>query len=299
MRPFWRAVIHRRRFESDLHDELAHHIEAYAADLRRQGLPAHEALRRARAELGSRERYKEECRQAQGLRWLDELRGDLRYALRGLHRNRAFAVVAILTLALGLGANTAVFSLVNAVMLKTLPVENPEQLKFVHWTLRPGERPYHRSSSGSSWEDGGLKVADMFSYPHYARLRRETQADLLAYTHLERVSVEVRGEGTLVRATLASWNYFRVLGLRPLLGRTFLPEDEDPRAPLAAVLNYEYWNTAFHGDRSVIGQRFLLMGQPVTITGVLPPGFHGLAPGSTFDVAVPVSAWDAIMPQPG
>ena len=302
-----KALLRRQRFESDLHEEFQHHIEAYAADLQRQGLTPTEALRKAQRELGATERYKEECRHARGLQWLDELRADLLYALRSLRRHKSFAAVAILTLTLGLGANTAVFSLVNAVMLKQLPVAQPEQLRLIYWTGPNSQREsaYARTVSGSSYNDGGLRVSDMFSYPHFLQLRADfaTKADLIGWSNLSRISVHVSGAGppasaNLASATLTSGNYFSALGISPSLGRAFLPEDETPGAPLVALLNFEYWTRAFQSDRQVLGRGLTILGRPVTIVGVLPPGFHGFHPGRTFDLALPLPAWDAIAPKP-
>jgi predicted permease len=295
MRKFWRAIVNRRRFETELDDELRFHVEALAADLERSGLGRAEAMRRARISVGRTEHYKEECRQARGLRWLDELWGDLRYGLRGLRRTPAYAVVACLTLTLGFGATATIFSLVNSVMFKTLPVEKPEELQAVYWTL-PRDRPgYQRSSSGSSTRDGALRVADMFSYPHFKHLRREVTkgADLFAHTMLGRVSVTIHGQAQLGRVLMTSWNYFRGLGVKPLLGRTFVSSDEDVRgAPPAAILNYQFWASTFGGSANALGQTLEIGDMRVVVVGVLPPGFHGLNPGETMDVIVPLTCHD-------
>jgi hypothetical protein len=253
----WKAIRDRRRFENDLAGELSFHIEARADDLQRSGHSREEALRLARLEIGAVEHYKEECRQARGLRWLDELRGDLLYALRGLKRNRVFAAVAILTLTLGIGANTTIFALVNSVMFKTLPVERPEELHAVYWTQERDRPQFPTNSSGASTREGSLRVSDMFAYPHFTQLRSQLPrgVDLFAFSERDRLTVEVDGHAVLAQAVGTSWNYFRALGVPAYLGRTFLPEDEARTALTpAAVLNHDFWMRSFGGDRGILGK---------------------------------------------
>jgi hypothetical protein len=295
MRHMWNAIWNRRRFENDLATELQFHIEVRAADLQGAGHAASEALRLARIELGAVEHYKEECRRTRGLHWFDELKGDLSYAFRGLARNPAFSCVAILTLTLGIGANTTIFALVNSVMFKMLPVNKPEQLQAVYWTIQQSRPQFAHSSSGSSTRDGTLRVADMFSYPHFAQLRRALPhgVDLFGFSERDRLTVEVNGHAQLAQAIGISWNYFRALGLSAYIGRTFLPEDEDRSALTpVAVLSHQFWTSRFGGDRSILGKTLAVGDGKVVVVGVLPPGFHSLNPGETVDVMIPVPQWD-------
>ncbi len=297
MRHMWNALWNRRRFESDLAAELQFHIEARAADLHRAGHSEDEALRLARIELGAAEHHKEECRRARKLHWFDELRGDLSYAFRGLGRNRAFATVAILTLTLGIGANTTIFALVNSVMFKMLPVEKAEQLQAVYWTLQVGRPQFQRSSSGSSTREGTLRVADMFSYPHFLALRRQLPQgiDLFAFSGRDRLTVEVNGHAELAQGVGTSWNYFRALGLPAYIGRTFLPEDEDLGAlSPPAVLSHQFWTSRFGADRGILGKALTVGDTKVVVVGVLPPGFHSLNPGESVDITIPLPQWDGI-----
>jgi hypothetical protein len=132
-----RAALQRADLERDMHDELQFHIEQYARDLQQQGLSPEEALRHARAQFGSIDARKEDCRDALGLRWIDELRNDVPYAVRLLRRSPGFSAVAVLSLALGIGANTAIFSLLQTVLWKRVPVPAPEQLRILTWVSGP------------------------------------------------------------------------------------------------------------------------------------------------------------------
>jgi predicted permease len=297
MRKTWQALWNRRRFEKDMEDEMRFHLETRAADLERAGHSAEDALRLAKIELGGREHYKEECRQARGLRWLDELRLDLLYAFRALNSNRVFAAVAIATLALGIGANASIFTLVNAVLLKALPVESPEELQAIYWLLPGDQRGYQRNATGSSTREGNLRVADMFAYPHFVRLRADLapRADVFAHGGYGRLNVIVHGHAQLARGAATSWNYFRGLRVSPYLGRTFLPEDEAPNALASPVLlSYDFWSRAFAADRAILGQPLTIGDSKAIITGILPPDFHGVNPGDSIDVVVPLTFYDRI-----
>ena len=297
MRKIWRAIWNRDRFESDLADEMQFHLESRAADLERSGLDKVEAMRQARLELGPAEQYKESCRQARGLRWLDEFRLDFLYALRGLKRNKAFAAVAIATLALGIGANAAIFALVNSVMLKTLPVERPEELQAIYWVLPGNSRSFHRNSSGRSMREGNLRVADMFAYSHFAKLREELapKADLFGHYWVGRVNVTVHGQAQMARGLATSWNYFRALGVQPILGRSFVAEDETAESPAPVmVLSYRYWQNTFAGDRGIVGREIGIGDRKAMVIGILPPGFQGINPGEAPDVIVTLTAWDEV-----
>src|SRR5262245_40776692 len=205
---------------------------------------------------------------------------DLRYGARMLLKHPGFTCVAALTLALGIGANTAIFSLIDAVLLKTLPVDNPERLVLLGRALR------------------GKTVAK-FPYRAYKQIRdqNEVLSGLLAY-HPLRLSVSVDNQPEpAVAGQLVSGNYYSVLGVNAALGRTIGPDDD--RAPgesFVCVLSHGYWQRRFAGDPAVVGKTIRIAGSPFTIVGVAPPDFFGLEVGSSMDISVPLMMQQQVMP---
>jgi putative ABC transport system permease protein len=211
---------------------------------------------------------------------IETLKQDLRYGLRMLFKNPGFTAVAALTLALGIGANTAIFSLTDQVLLRMLPVERPEELVILR---SPGPNPGHTTSDGDS--------ATSFSYPIYKDLRDRNQvfSGLLARYPL---SLNIAGQGQTERASgeLVSGNYFEVLGVPPALGRVFTPEDETaPGANPVAVLSYGYWARRFGKDSGILNKQLIVNGTSLTIVGVSRAGFTGVQIGQLPDVFVPVT----------
>ncbi len=265
-----RALFRRPAFESDLEAELNAHAELRAGDLESRGMNAAEAKRQARLELGWRESYKEECRRSYGLRHWDELRQDLRYALRGLRRSPGFSAVAIGSLALGIGANTAVFGAIDALVLRPLPVRAPERLAYIDPTTH--------------------------SYPAYRDLasRNTTFEAMFAY----RADPMALGSGPVtarVWGYLATANYFDALGVRPLAGRLFhAGDDAHPGADPVAVLGFDSWRNRFLSDPNIVGRAINLNGHPYTVIGVAPSGFRGTETVYWPEVWVPMSMQPAI-----
>ncbi len=277
LRSWARAVFRRTDLNREIADELEFHVARYVDDLERRGLPPAEARRRARAELGSVDARRDECRQQLGLRLLDELRGDTRYALRLFRRSPGFAAVAILSLGLGIGANTAIFSLVDAVLLETLPVSRPQRLFFVD------------DSGGKSNGSNGPP------YPCYEIMRDGArQFSGLAMFAEQRFRVELDGTEEEVRGQYVSGNYFDVLGVPAVHGRALAAADDarggsgGPDGPVV-VISYRFWKERFGLSPSVLGRRIRVDTKPMTIVGVTPPGFFGLTVGAPVDVTVPVT----------
>ena len=258
-----------KQLDHDLEDELSFHLAKRAEKYRSTGIDAEEAGFAARRGLGNVTRIKEVCREMWTFASLEGVLQDIRFAARKLRKSPGFALVAILTLALGIGANTAIFSLINAVMLKSIPVSKPDQL------YRLGDR-------NSCCVIGGLQGSfSIFSYPLYKHLRANTPEfnELCAFSGGLN-SLSLRRVGSAAQADpfvgeFVSGNYFQTLGLGAYAGRLLAPSDDQPNSPPVAVMSYRAWREHYSLDPSVIGGSFLLNGQAVTVVGVTPPPFFG------------------------
>ena len=213
---------------------------------------------------------------------------DLRLGLRQLRNAPVFTAVAILTLALGIGANTAVFTLLDQALLRSLPVSHPEQLVRLRWT---GDAPGHFNSYGGD-------DLNYFSYPMYRDLRDQNQVfQAVIANSQQNVAVSWNNKPDMAGCELVSGNYFEALGVRPFLGRLMVPSDESLNSNLVVVLSYNYWNTHFGADSSVINRTLLINTQPFTIIGVAPSRFRSIVAGSSEDVFVPLTAKAIITPR--
>jgi predicted permease len=237
-------------------------------------------------------------------RWEDEMIQDLRYGARMLLKNRGFTLVVALSLALGVGANTVVFSLLDAVLLKTLPVKEPERL--VLFRLLSGEKSIF--SSGTWDVDGGrdqatgLKISTSFPYPafEYFRMRNQSLSDVFAFALLRQVNVSVDGRPEVVVGQVVSGNYFAGLGLPALLGRTLTDADDRAGGEPAAVISYKYWQRRFGGDPAAVGKVIYLSDTAFTIVGVTPPEFYGTLDVSRLsDIYTPMALLPQVQPQGG
>jgi predicted permease len=274
-----RSLFRRHQVEQELDEELRYHLERQIEELIEKGMKPEEARYAALQAMGGIEQRKEECRDTRHVSWIEDLVRDLRYGVRTLRKSPGFTAVAVLSLALGIGANTAIFSMVDAVLLKMLPVKSPEQLVTIETSNQRGER--------------GIN----FSYLMFERLRDLPQVftGVLAAQdgggRMEMVESAARTEQ--VEVQLVSGGYFQVLGVNPVIGRTLTEaDDQTPGAHPVAVLSYGFWQRRFAGDVSVIGKGIRLKGKPFTIIGVTPPEFFGEAVGRSPDI------WAPLMMQP-
>jgi predicted permease len=262
-----RSLILHRRVERELADELALHIELEARKNMAAGMSPEEAARQARIQFGGPEQVKEECRDARRVRLIETAWQDVRYALRGLGRSPVFFLTVVATIALGLGLNTALFTIFNAYYFHPIPVHDPESLYEFSWIDR----------SGAGHE---------FTWPEYREFLSENPAfsAALAYRY-----AEVRFEGRNLTCGLVTGGYFQMLGIGAALGRTLLPDDSlAPGSQPVVVLSYAAWQNQFAGDRDILGKKLLLRGFPFEVVGVAPAGFNGLASRPT-DFWVPIS----------
>jgi predicted permease len=253
LRSWLRAVARRTRMESEMDAELRFHIEAFAEDLVRSGAPRDEAMRRARIEFGGVERAKEECREARGVRLVESFIQDLRYGLRMLRKSPGFTSAAVLTIALGIGANAAIFGLVDSALLYSLPFRNPERLVNV-WTTDAGGDTHTPLPN------------------QYLALRKHSRA-------FEQVAGSGwvdnfydRGESGWQNLTglLVSANWLPTLGVQPLLGRNFREDEQVVGQDAVVMVSFSCWHTRFHGDPAIVGKQIVLNRRPVTVVGVMP-----------------------------
>ena len=236
---------------------------------------------------------------------MNKLLQDIRYGLRVLAKSPGFAAVAILTLALGIGANTAIFSLMDAVMLRSLPVENPSQLMVLQWTARHEPDTHEYMSSGDCPSSFRFEQSApenpfgcSFSEPLFRRIE-ETSAfsGVAAFANSGRLDLTGNGPATVIQGQVVSGNFFRTLGVKAVAGRLLEPSDDARSAAPAAVLNYGYWQSAFGGSRAVIGRTIELNSVPFTIIGVAEARFTGITPGSDYDVWLPLADEQKIDPR--
>jgi MacB-like periplasmic core domain len=282
LRSSWRSLFRREQIDQELDDEVRSHLALMADEKIAEGMKPEEARRAAKIELGGIEQVKERVRKARASAWLDTLLQDIRFALRMFRKNPGFTAVAMLTLALGIGTNTAIFSLTDQVLLRLLPVPHPEQLVVLSST---------GVKSGRTSSDYGAGVAVSFSYPMYKGLRdrNEVFSGLLACFGVD-ANVSWHGHAERVSGELVSGNFFQVLGVRSAVGRVFSPQDETaPGANPVAVLSCGYWTQHFGGKTSLLNQTIEVNGTRLTVVGVTQAGFTGVQVGTDPDVYVPIT----------
>jgi len=264
-------LFRRDRFEREMRDEVSFHIEARAEDLAREGLPPAEAMRRARMEFGTEDAIKDDCRQSRGVRWFDEASNDLRYALRLMRKTPGFTAAAVLSLALGIGANTAIFSLMDAVILRTLPVASPQELVFfAHGT---GERPGASSN-----------------YPLFERYRA-IDGMFAGITAFSPTGFKLTSNDGIENVTglWVNGSFHGVLGVPMAIGRGFSSDSDQPTDRPTAVISDAFWLRRFGRDPSVLDRSITLDGRAVAIVGVTAPAYTGLVPGTNPDVTMPIA----------
>lgn len=248
------AVVHRSRGEGEMEAELRFHMEAYAEDLVRSGMGREEALRRARIEFGGVERVKEECRESRGVSFLETLLQDLRFGLRMLRKSPGFTAVAVLTLALGIGANTAIFSVVDGVVLRPLSYADPGHLVSV--------------TGGSGWDD-------VFPQGALVAMRANLRTMQVAgFSHTQELNLTGVGEPVRLHGTAVSANLFSLLGVRPELGRVFVWGEDQPGKDNIVILSHALWEQKFGSDPNVIGHSAMLEGVRREVVGVMPEEFQ-------------------------
>ena len=286
------ALFRSRSLDRDLDAELRAHLEmAFERNLA-QGMHREQARRQALLDFGGLEQTRQSYRERRGLPWLDGFLQDLRFALRMLRKSPGFTAVAMLTLALGIGANTAIFSLIDAVLLRSLPVHDPQQLVVFQWAAHnsPNTKGYYSYMSCPS-PNAGAEHGCSLSYPMFQQFQL-LQDEFSGVTALcGNIGLNLRGNGpaSFVQGEMVSGDFFDTLGVGAALGRTLAPSDDQPGAPAVAVLSYGYWQRAFGGDPAVVGRTIWLNNSPVTIVGVAAKEFSGLDPSRVRPIWLPLS----------
>src|SRR5438105_1000024 len=285
-----RSLFRKNQVDRELDEELGADLEREAAEKMRQGISRKDALREVRLERGSLEVTKELVRAGGWECFVETCWQDLHYSVRMLGKSPGFAAVAVLTLALGIGANTAIFSLTDQILLRELPVPHPEQLVILR---SPG--PNH----GHTWGDVD-QGAQSFSYLMYKDLRERATvfSGLLACRRIT-VNVSGHGETQAAHADLVSGYFFETLEVQPALGRLFMPGDETASgANTVAVLSYAYWSRKFGADPAILNKPLTVNGVPLTVVGVTRKGFFGVQIGLTPDLFIPVTMKAQMAPNP-
>jgi predicted permease len=281
----------RRRDELD--EEIRSHLRMAIRDRVERGETPERAEAAARREFGNVGLVKEVTRDMWGWGWWERLLQDIRYGLRFMRRGPGFTAIAVLTLALGIGANTAIFSVVDAVLLRSLPVKEPEQL--VLFRSVGGDRFDIGGHNGSITRDSsGQTIKSSFPYQTYTRFREQQSAlsEVFAFGTLS-LNVNAFGQADVASGQAVSGNYYTALGVPAVVGRTLTDDDDNAAAPPVAVITHRYWHSRFDGDPAVIGKQINLNNNAFTVVGVTPPGFNGtMNVGSSPDVTIPI-AWES------
>jgi predicted permease len=284
------AYLSRRRLDDELADEIRLHIELRRQALIDDGLDPREAAYEARRMFGNIARKREEARDIRGFRSLDAFTQDVRFAIRLLRRSPAFTIVAVLSLAIGIGASTAVFSLADAMVFRKLPVQSPGDLALFQW--RSGPRDPAPFLSGNSWGDATMNVSTSFSRPTFEAFRNEgaRAARVFGFAPLGGdVNLTIAPDSEVATGQLVSGNYYSVLGVRPAAGRLLLDTDDRTNAPPVAVISHAFWVRRFGGARDAVGRTAIVNRVPVTIVGVTPRGFHGTVIGESPSISLPMA----------
>ncbi|MGD2155166.1 MAG: ABC transporter permease [Gemmatimonadales bacterium] len=254
----FRSLFRKEELDRDLDEELASYLELVTAEKVRAGKSPEEARREARLELGGVEQVKEKVRERRVGAMTDTVFQDVRYAVRTLSKNAGFTAVAVLILAIGIGATTALFSTVNTALLSGLPYQQPDRLVIALKTM-------------DGVMSGPVSRVDYFDYREYSRSFEELAA-LTTFTM--QFTVTGGRQPELVDAGFVTWNLFRTLGVNPIVGRHFLPEEEDPSGGGQILISYGFWQSHFGGDPAVVGSALNFDGNPFPVVGVMPPGFR-------------------------
>ena len=293
----------RRRKEAELEEELQFHLQEEAEERRAQGLTDEEAQYAARRDLGNYTLVREDTRAAWGWTLLEQFLRDARYALRTMATNKTFSALAIISLALGIGANTAIFSFMDSLLLRALPVPEPESLVVLKWHTKVEAHSWTsvmQGFNGSTYRDShNGTIGGIFPYPAFELLRGDGRVFSSVFGRHARddFNLSVKGDAEVAKGDYVTGDFFNGLWIVPAAGRLILPEDDRPGAPAVAVVSYALSRSRFGGAASAVGQTVLINNVPFEVVGVAPPDFFGVDPGRTPDFYAPMHA-GLLLPEP-
>jgi len=285
-----------RRGEA-LREEMELHLAEKAAELESDGMTAEDARAEARRRFGNVGLKREESREIWMTRFLSELGQDIRYGFRTMAANKAFSALAVLSLALGIGANTTIYSFMESVLLRSLPVADPDSLVVLNWHSRPPQNASKQwvhvmhGLQGLFWPgDRGTMVGGIFPYPAFETLREDNPvfSTLFGYLNGHNKVLAIRGQATSTGTEYVTGDYFRGLAVSPAAGRLINSEDDRPGAAAVAVISFATSQQRFGGPSSAIGQPVLVDSIPFTVIGVAPPEFFGVDPAAAPDLYLPL-----------
>ena len=298
MREFFRKLswfAGRRRKEAELNEELQFHLEEETDERRAEGLAVQAARAAARRELGNLGLVQENTRAAWGWTLVEQLVQDVRYAFRTMAASPVFTALAVLSLALGIGANTAIYSFMDSILLRALPVSDPQSLAVFNWRMKWDARhTVMHGMSGSTWGDAKTgETSGMFPFPAFEMFRKNDGVFSNVFGHFQywqarKLNLTIHGQSEIANGWNVTGSYFSGLGIPPAAGRLIAPEDDRPGAPPVAVISYGYSQRRFGGPANAAGQSILLNNLPFTVAGVTPPEFFGADPAVAPDVYLPI-----------
>jgi macrolide transport system ATP-binding/permease protein len=291
----FRSLFRRDAVNHELDDELRLHLDRQIEQNIAAGMPPDEARFAALREFGGIDQIREECSDMRNVNWLQDFVQDIRYGIRVLAKSPGFAIIAVLTLALGIGANTAIFSLIDSALLRMLPVSNPQNLVVLQWTAHASPKDLDYGDYGDCDDHAGAAnpIGCSFSELMFNDIRTKTNvfSSIAAFSGGERVDLSGNGAATTIDSPkYVSGDYFQTLGVHPFTGRLIGSADDAPSASPVVVLSYNYWRSSFGGSPSAVGRTILLNRVPFTIIGVAEPQFDALSPGNPIQLWLPLSA---------
>jgi predicted permease len=292
MKAALRNLLHQQRVDADLDAEIRSYVDAITEERIASGMEPREARRAALAEVGGAEQVKQAVRDSRAGVGIDTVGRDVRFALRVLRKSPGFTAVVIVTLALGIGANTAIFSLVNAVLLQSIPVEHPEQLVLLRWSAHKRPQTSGTSSYGDCLMEGKTGSASgcslSYSLLREVKDRRDLFTSTTAFAGPANLNLTGNGQASIAKGELVSGSYFETLGVSPALGRVLIDGDEKGASPVA-VLDYGFWQSAFGGNPGIVGRTIRLNNVAFTVVGVTDRTFTRLTPGKSVNLYVPLT----------